>query len=303
MALFNPTNSYKILAIYRSEDFQQDATMYAVAYRSQMHGEAWYKVRYANNYLLDKNPQKVLIESAYSQGGSPMAVAMEYYLKWTGPGWDQVSFSVDTDYETAYVDSGYPYKTFPTSQKITIDQDKSYEQMNAQSLFFGKEYSYSAMEWKDIGYTTSKDLGFQPLSKAPSSSSGADAAVSSLPGLTATVKHPPIKENDLLPDCVWSNHDNTNLRNMIIHLNDSHRWTREEVADWLETLDVDLRFKSPEDKLKEAKHAQLEEFTSKLTNAQTSLKMYTASLESTKAKIAEYTEQITKLQEEINVQD
>lgn len=32
------------------------------------------------------------------------------------------------------------------------------------------------------------------------------------------------------------------LRDAIVHLNDSHRWTREQVADWLETLDLDLRF-------------------------------------------------------------
>jgi hypothetical protein len=40
---------------------------------------------------------------------------------------------------------------------------------------------------------------------------------------------------------------------MIIHLNDSHHpahetadvWSRERIADWLETLDVDLRFPTP----------------------------------------------------------
>jgi hypothetical protein len=39
---------------------------------------------------------------------------------------------------------------------------------------------------------------------------------------------------------------------MIIHLNDTHHpstaidgWSRERIADWLETLDVDLRFPTP----------------------------------------------------------
>lgn len=32
------------------------------------------------------------------------------------------------------------------------------------------------------------------------------------------------------------------VRAVIIHLNDSHKWTREAIADWLDTLDVDLRF-------------------------------------------------------------
>ena len=35
------------------------------------------------------------------------------------------------------------------------------------------------------------------------------------------------------------------LRDTIIHLNDQHGWTRERIADWLETLDHDLRFKVP----------------------------------------------------------
>ncbi len=34
------------------------------------------------------------------------------------------------------------------------------------------------------------------------------------------------------------------LSDRIMHLNDSHRWTREQIADWLDTLDVDLTFKA-----------------------------------------------------------
>lgn len=32
------------------------------------------------------------------------------------------------------------------------------------------------------------------------------------------------------------------VSDQVIHLNDTHRWTREQIADWLDTLDVDLRF-------------------------------------------------------------
>lgn len=35
------------------------------------------------------------------------------------------------------------------------------------------------------------------------------------------------------------------LDRIIICLNDSHKWTREQVADWLDTLDLDLRFPTP----------------------------------------------------------
>lgn len=33
------------------------------------------------------------------------------------------------------------------------------------------------------------------------------------------------------------------LRQVIIHLNDSEKWTRNQIADWLESLDIDLEFK------------------------------------------------------------
>jgi len=41
-------------------------------------------------------------------------------------------------------------------------------------------------------------------------------------------------------DCSHSN----DVMRIVVHLNDNHRWTREQVADWLETLDVDLSFPS-----------------------------------------------------------
>lgn len=31
---------------------------------------------------------------------------------------------------------------------------------------------------------------------------------------------------------------------IIIHLNDAHKWSREAIADWLESLDIDLSFRS-----------------------------------------------------------
>lgn len=32
---------------------------------------------------------------------------------------------------------------------------------------------------------------------------------------------------------------------VVIHLNDYHHWTREKIADWLDTLDVDLTLAGP----------------------------------------------------------
>jgi hypothetical protein len=37
------------------------------------------------------------------------------------------------------------------------------------------------------------------------------------------------------------------LQQTIIHINDHHKWTREAIAEWLETLDHDLTFKTPDE--------------------------------------------------------
>jgi hypothetical protein len=44
----------------------------------------------------------------------------------------------------------------------------------------------------------------------------------------------------------WRN-NNIALIDIIIHLNDYHKWTREAVADWIETKDWDLQFVTPEE--------------------------------------------------------
>lgn len=50
-----------------------------------------------------------------------------------------------------------------------------------------------------------------------------------IPGLNKVVKHP-----------VTGN--STSIYNIIINLNDHHEWTREQIADWLDTLDDPPRF-------------------------------------------------------------
>lgn len=55
--------------------------------------------------------------------------------------------------------------------------------------------------------------------------------------------------NDMTAACPVDdcNHKDALLKYAIIHLNDDHKWTREEIADWLDTLDHDLRIKEPEE--------------------------------------------------------
>ena len=57
----------------------------------------------------------------------------------------------------------------------------------------------------------------------------ADKLATILPAMNAPVKHP-------------VSGDSVKLRDVIVSLNDTHHWTREQIADWLDTLDLDLSF-------------------------------------------------------------
>lgn len=77
-----------------------------------------------------------------------------------------------------------------------------------------------------------------------------------LPGLNTRVKCPHCKDqvqrvNLAHPisdgpvewhDHTWRVHPKQTVSEIVIHLNDQCGWTREQVADWLDTLDVDLTF-------------------------------------------------------------
>lgn len=45
-----------------------------------------------------------------------------------------------------------------------------------------------------------------------------------------------VKEEGVCPDCKFTRP----LMDVIVHLNDKHKWSREAIADWLETLDIDI---------------------------------------------------------------
>lgn len=68
------------------------------------------------------------------------------------------------------------------------------------------------------------------ISSSNKPSVGADSRISSLPGINEVVKHPVTGIK-------------TTLSRVIQNLNDGHGWTREQIADWVETLDIDIEFK------------------------------------------------------------
>ncbi len=54
-----------------------------------------------------------------------------------------------------------------------------------------------------------------------------------IPGMLASVSHPATENS-----CISKHH--RTVWEMVMHLNDHHHWTREAIADWIDTLDVDL---------------------------------------------------------------
>jgi hypothetical protein len=70
---------------------------------------------------------------------------------------------------------------------------------------------------------------------------GRDERVDKLPGIKEIVKHPVYKTTKK-----EVGHGITGywrLESTIIDLNDQHNWTREQIADWLDSLDIDIRFR------------------------------------------------------------
>lgn len=53
----------------------------------------------------------------------------------------------------------------------------------------------------------------------------------------------PVQDEEKDEGCGWED----SVWSMIPHLNDDHKWSRERIADWLDTLDIDLEFRIPEE--------------------------------------------------------
>ncbi len=56
---------------------------------------------------------------------------------------------------------------------------------------------------------------------------------------------PAMREDTKCPSCRGDDTHRDTITQLVIHLNDSIHWTRETIADWLDTLDADLRFPTP----------------------------------------------------------
>lgn len=95
-------------------------------------------------------------------------------------------------------------------------------------------------------------LGYTPLWASPPIGVDLSAHTTPIPQQSAHVMHsevlnslaavlPNLDHEVMCPKCRTTDP----LRSVVVHLNDDHRVPREEIADWLDTLDVDLKFPTP----------------------------------------------------------
>lgn len=107
-----------------------------------------------------------------------------------------------------------------------IKQANSIKQGGTGFVFAGPKEG-----WKPTGWTAEGVI--QP---------GADVA--SIVQRNLKKLFPALSETVKCPRCATLDMSiSRTLDRMIIHLNDEHKWTREQVADWLESLDIDLGMK------------------------------------------------------------
>jgi hypothetical protein len=145
----------------------------------------------------------------------------------------------------------------------------------------------------EVSFKSSGEIKKLPAKKISSSTNFVNQ-IDLLPGLSAKVKHPVTKSEGIIKD-------------IIINLNDYHKWTREAVADWLETLDVDLRFKSPDDILREKqekeRQEQLDQLRTAMKAATDKIKKFTDEIVVLKESVEKFDTAIKQLLEEENGKD
>lgn len=130
----------------------------------------------------------------------------------------------------------FEFSTAQTSYVIIVITD-----LEKMQLFYSSKDTQKALEKlldkegisDEVKKAIIKSIGFTILGKMPKSNSHADLS-RYLPGVDLVVKHPVTGESNKL----W---------NIVINLNDHYRWTREAIADWIESVadTKDIAFPTP----------------------------------------------------------
>lgn len=216
---------YTIIGLVK-EATHSDQIRLTVAYRDNQSGDEQYFVSQINKSYEEVNCIPLLLKYSYEMGGHELAQALEYYLKWTNNPWG-TSMKVETVNKAVFDEANWfsgdpdaaiiPLMKSTPKMKITVEGAPEYH----QGGFINKHED-------SVG----------------GAKGGAPQGLDQLPGLDAQVKHPTVEH--YCPSHLWSK-----VKNMIIHLNDHHEWTREQIADWLDEISdptgetgPDLRFGS-----------------------------------------------------------
>lgn len=257
---------YRVLSLEEQEDFS--SRTFIVCYRDEYSGLTMYFKQTVGAQLsvYSNDLMKVLLHAAYSQGGPELEEALYTWITQNGLAKDSYSFNNSKAFMVKSIDTGslYDFAGIKKDDFININ--------------LINEVPPSLMEPK---------ASFDP-----------SAVAIKLPGMQESTKHPTTDKTD----CGMVNAD-IGLYRLVQHLNDYHMWTREAIADWLETLDIDLRFKSKEEQALDANKAKLKilkkdvkEFEDAITDLKVKIKKYQQSIKITTAAIEELAKEIDNAQ-------
>lgn len=144
---------------------------------------------------------------------------------------DKMKIRVITDVGSVLI-SRFNYYKGPEGERLYIPEEWVLNKPNITASPSGTAVGITGTIW-------SKD--WQPSSweekVGPAVSTELDTLKELFPGVKEGAKCP-IPEQD---DCGLAEDDyRDHVYNIVMHLNDHHMWSREEIADWLESLDIDL---------------------------------------------------------------
>jgi hypothetical protein len=141
---------------------------------------------------------------------------------------DKKTYKVLVDSEDIYVVMLYPYENselYKVAYEMVINAKIPHTVYNEDTVMIGGDHGEE------------KILSASPTMYTETAEQ--DRLLELLPGLKDEVTCPVCKDTeDEFEEMLWD---------IIQHLNDIHKWTRESIADWLDTLDADITFPIGED--------------------------------------------------------
>lgn len=224
---------YTILGMMREASPSHNSVLISVAFRDNETDEDDYFMCtfYAEQMQYTQDFQYDLCVYAEQVAGSELAYQLKRYLHTKANPWSGTMVVESLNYVT--------HEPFLWSEIISKDPMMP---------------AFKTVTKKKISFTGPYDHG-GPIAPAKAYTSGPDRAVSQLPGLNVRVKHPGEMNNGCHV------YDDNRLRTLIIHMNDVHQWTREQIADWLDEISdptgetgPDLRFGAESAKVDEPKN-------------------------------------------------